>query len=188
MPIRPSLIGAAAVVVFLAGAAPYAEATQIILIGGGAEDSLHTQAARQICTLVEERAGEKYGCMPRTAPDSVFNIRAIDVGLMEFGLVQSERVHEAVAGSGEWQGEPVAALQAVFSLHPEDVLLVTGADVADDLVHTVVRSVFENFDALESVHPALRDLDPLAMLQGFSAPLHPGAARYYRERGWLEAQ
>ena len=188
MPIRPSLIGAAAVVVFLAGAAPHAEATQTVLIGGGAEDSLHTQAARQICTLVEERAGEKYGCIPRAAPGSVFNIRAIDIGLMEFGLVQSKRVHEAVAGSGEWQGEPVAALQAVFSLHPEDVLLVTGAAVADDLVHTVVRSVFENFAAFGSAHPALRGLDPVAMLQNLAAPLHPGAARYYRERGWLQEQ
>ena len=183
---RRAVLGAAGAAVLLAGTTSFAKATQTIVIGGGEEGSVHTQAARQICTLLEERAGDAYGCIPRAAPGSAFNIRAIDIGLMEFGLVQSERVREAVAGSGAWQGEPAAALQAVFSLHPEGVLLVTGADVSDDLVYTVVRSVFENFDAFGSAHPALRDLDSTEMLQGLSAPLHPGAARYYRERDWIQ--
>ena len=188
MPTRRVLFAAVAATALLAGAASHAGATQTVLIGGGVEGSVHTQAARQICTLVEERAGDEYGCMPRTAPGSAFNIRAIDIGLMEFGLVRSERVREAVAGSGAWRGEPVAALRAVFSLHPEDVLLVTGADVADDLVYAVAQSVFESFAAFRSAHPALRGLDPAAMLQDLAASLHAGAARYYGERGWLEAQ
>ena len=185
---RRAVLGAAAAAVLLAGAASYAKATQTIVIGGGSDGDAFTQAASQVCRLVNEHLGDEYDCLARSAPGSAFNIRAVEIGLMEFGLVQSERVREAVAESGAWQGEPAAALQAVFSLHPEDVLLVTGADVADDLVYAVVRSVFENLDVLESAHPALRDLDPTEMLQGLSAPLHPGAARYYRERGWLQSQ
>jgi TRAP-type uncharacterized transport system substrate-binding protein len=40
---------------------------------------------------------------------------------------------------------------------------------------------------LRGLHPALARLDPKAMAgTGLSAPLHPGAERYYREQGWLE--
>lgn len=188
MPIRRALIGAAVAAVLLAGAASHAKATQTILIGGGAEGGVQTQVARQICALVDEHAGKEYGCIARTAPGSVFVIRAIDIGLMEFGFAQSGGVHEAVSGSGAWEGEPVAGLRAVFRLPPESTELVTGADVDADLVYDVVRTVFENLDVLRSAHPALSGLDATAMLEGLSAPLHPGAARYYQERGWLQAR
>ena len=189
MPIRRALIGAAVAVVLLAaGAVTSAEATQTILIGGGAEGSVSTQAARQICALVDEHAGDKYGCIARTAPGSVFIVRAIDIGLMEFGFAQSESVHEALSGSGAWEGEPVAGLQAVFRLAPETAELVSSAEIADDLVYDVVRTVFENLDVLRSAHPALSGLDATAMLEGLSAPLHSGAVRYYQERGWLQAR
>lgn len=182
---RRTVLGAAAAVVLLGSAAPSALATQTILIGGGAADGVETLAARQICALVDERAGHKYGCIPRTAPGSAFNLRAIEIGLMEFGFVQAESAREAVAGSGTWTGEPLASLRSVFGLRPENALLVTGADVADDLVHDVARTVFENLDVLRNAHPALGGLQPAAMLEGLPAPLHPGAARYYGEQGWL---
>ena len=187
MPIRRALIGAAVAAVLLAGAVTSAKATQTILIGGGAEGGVHTHAARQICALVDEHAGTEYGCIARTAPGSVFIIRAIGIGLMEFGFAQSEGVHEAVSGSGAWEGDPVAGLRAVFRLAPETAELVSSAEIAADLVYDVVRTVFENLDVLRSAHPALSGLDTTAMLEGLSAPLHPGAARYYQERGWLQA-
>ena len=185
MPIRRALIGAAVAAVLFAGAVTSAEATQTILIGGGAEGTVQTLAARQICALVDEHAGKEYGCIARTAPGSVFIVRAIDIGLMEFGFAQSESVHAAVSGSGAWEGEPVAGLRTVFHLPTERAELVTGAEIADDLVYDVVRTVFENLDVLRSTHPALNGLDPAAMLEGLSAPLHSGSARYYREQGWL---
>ena len=188
MPTRRALIGAAVAAVLLASAVTGAKATQTILIGGGTEGSVHTHAAGQICALVDEHAGDKYGCIARTAPGSVFVVRAIEIGLMEFGFAQSERVHEAVSGSGAWEGEPVAGLRAVFRLVPETAELVSSAEIADDLVYDVVRTVFENLDALRSAHPALNGLDATAMLEGLSAPLHSGAARYYQERGWLQAR
>ena len=182
---RRTVLGAAAAVVLLGSTAPRATATQTVLIGGGAADGVETLAARQICALVDEHAGHKYGCIPRTAPGSAFNLRAIEIGLMEFGFVQSEAAREAVAGSGTWTGEPLASLRSVFGLQPENALLVTGAEVADDLVHDVVRTVFENLDVLRNAHPVLDGLQSAAMLQRLPAPLHPGAARYYGEQGWL---
>ena len=49
-----------------------------------------------------------------------------------------------------------------------------------------VRAVFENFDEFKKLHPAFGALDPKDMVKnGNSAALHPGAVKYYKEKGWL---
>jgi uncharacterized protein len=64
--------------------------------------------------------------------------------------------------------------------------VVTRADVDEEIVYQVVRAVFENFDSFRELHPALGGLDPETMVsEGLTAPLHPGAERYYQEQGWL---
>jgi TRAP transporter TAXI family solute receptor len=64
---------------------------------------------------------------------------------------------------------------------------VTSASVSEDAVYAVVSSVFENFDAFKKLHPAFAHLDPKQMASdGLSAPLHAGAAKYYKEQGWIE--
>jgi len=63
---------------------------------------------------------------------------------------------------------------------------VTSAKVDADMVYEVVRAVFENFDAFKSLHPAFANLSPLQMMsEGNSAPLHEGAIKYYKEKGWM---
>ena len=64
---------------------------------------------------------------------------------------------------------------------------VTSADVPEDVVYTVVQAVFENVDRFKGLHPAFETLAEEDMIAaGLSAPLHPGAEKYYRERGWIE--
>ena len=64
--------------------------------------------------------------------------------------------------------------------------LVTSADVSDKAVYALVSAVFENFDDFKKLHPAFANLTPEEMIaDGLSAPLHPGAAKYYTEKGWL---
>lgn len=64
--------------------------------------------------------------------------------------------------------------------------LVTRADVSEETVYQVVRSVMENLPAFRKQHPALAHLAPQTMItDGLSAPLHPGALRYYLEKGWI---
>ena len=64
---------------------------------------------------------------------------------------------------------------------------VTSADVDDEVVYTVVKAVFDNFDRFKGLHPAFANLKEEEMISaGLSAPLHPGAEKYYRERGWIE--
>ncbi|MEP5730426.1 MAG: TAXI family TRAP transporter solute-binding subunit [Sulfitobacter sp.] len=64
---------------------------------------------------------------------------------------------------------------------------VSSADVSEDAVYAVVSSVMENIDDFKKLHPAFANLDPKNMASaGLSAPLHAGAAKYYKEAGLIE--
>lgn len=65
--------------------------------------------------------------------------------------------------------------------------LVTSASVSDDVVYNLVKAVFSDIDAFRALHPAFASLDPAEMANdGLSAPLHPGAEKYFREAGLIE--
>ncbi|WEX90936.1 TAXI family TRAP transporter solute-binding subunit [Sinorhizobium garamanticum] len=82
----------------------------------------------------------------------------------------------------------------LYNNNPEDTetfgvlaTLVTSANVPEESVYQLTKSVFENFDEFKSLHPAFANLDPAKMIKdGLSAPLHPGAEKYYKEKGWLK--
>jgi len=64
--------------------------------------------------------------------------------------------------------------------------LVTSSKVSDDVVYNLTKAVFDNFDEFQKLHPAFAHLDPRAMIKnGLSAPLHPGAVKFYKEKGWM---
>jgi len=65
--------------------------------------------------------------------------------------------------------------------------VVASAKTPPDTVYQVVKAVFDNFDEFKKLHPALTHLKPESMVKdGLSAPLHEGAARYYKEKGWIK--
>jgi TRAP transporter TAXI family solute receptor len=61
--------------------------------------------------------------------------------------------------------------------------LVTSAAVPDDIVYIVTKAIFENFTDFRKLHPAYSSLSRESMLKGLSAPIHPGAMRYFKEAG-----
>ncbi len=64
--------------------------------------------------------------------------------------------------------------------------LVTTTETDDATVYQIVKAVFENFDRFRRLHDAFANLEPENMIKdGLSAPLHDGAVRYYKERGWM---
>ncbi|KII77553.1 TAXI family TRAP transporter solute-binding subunit [Vibrio renipiscarius] len=64
--------------------------------------------------------------------------------------------------------------------------MVTTADVSDEVAYNVAKAVFENFDTFKRLHPAFANLKKEDMVKaGISIPLHPGAAKYYKEIGLL---
>ena len=64
--------------------------------------------------------------------------------------------------------------------------LVTSSSMSDDIVYAVTKEVFENLDTFKGYHPAYGNITKESMFKGLSAPLHPGAVRYYEEAGLLQ--
>jgi uncharacterized protein len=60
---------------------------------------------------------------------------------------------------------------------------VTSAKVPENVVYAVTKEVFENFETFKKLHPAYAVLTKENMLEGLSAPIHPGAMKYYKEAG-----
>jgi len=62
-------------------------------------------------------------------------------------------------------------------------MLVAHARLPDDLVYRFTRAVFDNLPQLHAAHPAARSLTLQTALVGMPLPLHPGAERFFREKG-----
>ena len=63
---------------------------------------------------------------------------------------------------------------------------VSSAEVPEEVVYQVTKAVFENFEDFKKLHPAFGTLQKEDMVtQALSAPLHPGAEKYYKEAGLM---
>ncbi|MEW6707294.1 MAG: TAXI family TRAP transporter solute-binding subunit [Pseudomonadota bacterium] len=64
--------------------------------------------------------------------------------------------------------------------------LVTSAKLPEPVAYAVTKAVFDHLEDFKKLHPALEHLTPQEMLSGNTAPYHPGAVRYFREKGWMK--
>lgn len=298
--------------------------TEFVTVGTGGITGVYYPTGGAICKIVNKKKAD-YGirCTVESTGGSVFNVNAVMVGDLEFGIVQSDRQYQAIKGEAEWKDKgPQEKLRAVFSIHPESVTLVAGedtgvkgiadlkgkrvnignpgsgqlqnsldalaavglskddinaegvkaaeapsllqddridaffytvghpsgaikeatagarkvrlvpitgvdalfkkypyyapsvipagmypnavnkdedvktfgvkatfvtsADVSEEVVYNITKEIFENFEDFKKLHPAYSTLTKESMLQGLSAPLHPGAEKYYKEAGLLK--
>lgn len=105
--------------------------------------------------------------------------------------VDGPAVDKLVADNGYYRTATIPG--GMYNGTPDDTMtfgvgatLVSSAKVSDDVVYTLVKAVFENFDSFKKLHPAFANLKKEEMVKdGLSAPLHPGAAKYYKEAGLL---
>ena len=62
-------------------------------------------------------------------------------------------------------------------------ILVCDATLADDLVYNITKAIFENLEELKPVHDKAKLIALETALKGASIAVHPGAAKYYKEKG-----
>jgi TRAP transporter TAXI family solute receptor len=62
-------------------------------------------------------------------------------------------------------------------------VLVVNRSMPDDLAYKITRALFEHQAELASIHPEARHLSLKTAVTGSPAPFHPGALKYYREKG-----
>jgi TRAP transporter TAXI family solute receptor len=96
-------------------------------------------------------------------------------------LVENPSYARATVPGGIYRGNPDDI--ATFGVK---ATVVSSTRLSDETAYQVVRSVFDDFSDFRRLHPALADLHKQRMVRdGNSAPLHPGAQRYFEEAGLL---
>lgn len=74
------------------------------------------------------------------------------------------------------QDRPVEAVAVV-------AMLLTRQEADEQLIYRLTRALWEHVDRLQRAHPRGQDISLVAARRGMPVPAHPGAHRYYRERG-----
>ncbi|MGY3585465.1 TRAP transporter TAXI family solute receptor [Bradyrhizobium sp. USDA 4341] len=64
--------------------------------------------------------------------------------------------------------------------------LVTSSAVSDDLAYQMTKLVYESLPELANAHAAGKEIKLAAAAIGSPVPLHPGAIRYYKEKGLIK--
>ncbi len=119
-----------------------------------------------------------------TDPTTICNAQIVPVSGAAVDKLVADRPFytKAQVPAGMYRGNP----NAVDS-YGVLATVVSGAKVPDDVVYTVVKAVFDNINEFKGLHPALANLKPEEMAtRGQFAPVHPGAAKYYKEKGWIK--
>ncbi|MEM9432117.1 MAG: TAXI family TRAP transporter solute-binding subunit, partial [Pseudomonadota bacterium] len=61
--------------------------------------------------------------------------------------------------------------------------LATHADIPEEDVYQITKTIYENLPFLNAIHPATKAMNLEVAINGLPVPLHPGAARFYSEQG-----
>jgi hypothetical protein len=64
--------------------------------------------------------------------------------------------------------------------------LITHSEVSDETAYQMTKLLWENLAALRSAHKAAEAIKFENALQGMPVPLHPGAEKFYREKGLIK--
>jgi len=59
-------------------------------------------------------------------------------------------------------------------------------DVPDDAAYEIAKIIAENPDRIRAISPAFKDFDPAMSGIGTGGELHPGAAKFFKEKGWIK--
>ena len=113
------------------------------------------------------------------ACDTVF--LQVDGEAIDAMVAETPYYSKAVIPAGMYNGQP-DTIQTYGPL----ATLVTSTDTDEEAVYQLVKAIFENFDRFKGLHAAFANLNEADMItNGVIAPLHDGAVRYYKERGWM---
>lgn len=125
------------------------------------------------------------GGVPVAAVTQVFARSAAEFKLLEF---TAEQARQADGGQGLYVPRVIPANSYPNQPRPLNVItqpnfLAVNANVPDGDVYDMTKAIFENLPFLNAIHAATREIDLQQALAGIVNPVHPGAARYFAERG-----
>ena len=112
-----------------------------------------------------------------------FGIKVVDIGQEAVDKLMAEKpwYHTVVIPVGTYDG-----CDEDITTFAQYTALCARADVPEETVYNLVKTMMENADALEAVHKNAAGTCPERGIEGALIPMHPGAERYYKEVGVLD--
>ncbi len=107
------------------------------------------------------------------------------VGFLEFTAEDikkangnTELLQPAIIPANTYPNQPKA-----INTTAQPNFLAVNADIPEADVYTITKTIFENLPFLNNIHAATKEINLQTAIKGFPFPLHPGAVRYYKEKG-----
>ena len=123
--------------------------------------------------------------VPTGALSQLFAAAGDEVTLLNF---TAEQHAKADGGRNLWTSYTIKA--GTYPGQTADVntiaqpnFLATSADVSEENVYLITKTMYENLAFLQAIHPATKAMNIEKAIAGLPVPLHKGAARYYQEMG-----
>ncbi|MFH0784081.1 MAG: TAXI family TRAP transporter solute-binding subunit [Pseudomonadota bacterium] len=123
--------------------------------------------------------------VPTTAVSYAFRLMGDKLAMLNF---TPEQAKQADGGLGLWTPYRIPAgtypgLEKDVMTIAQTNFLVVRADVDDKAVYNITKLIFENLRFLQNIHKATLEMSTEKALEGLLIPLHPGAAKYFKEIG-----
>lgn len=123
--------------------------------------------------------------VPVSAVTQLFSSAGDSVKLLSF---TPEQIEKANAGKDLWTefvipGGTYPGLDEDLTTIAQPNFLAADAGVPEEDVYLITKTMYENLPFLQAIHPATKAMALERAIAGLPVPLHPGAARYYREMG-----
>ncbi len=99
-----------------------------INIGAGGLGGGYYSTAKALCAPINSTGGGKVRCSPEPTSGSIYNLKMLDIGELDFAFAQSDWQLAAYRGTGPFLGNAMSNLRSVMSLYPEVVTILAGRD------------------------------------------------------------
>ena len=123
--------------------------------------------------------------VPATVVTSAFMSMGDKLTLLSF---TDEQVKKADGGLGLWlpfiiPADTYPGVKQDITTIAQPNFLAVRADIDEQTVYLITKLIYENLPFLRNIHPATKEINRDKAMAGLPIPLHPGAAKYYREIG-----
>ena len=65
-------------------------------------------------------------------------------------------------------------------------MLAAGAEIEENIVYAIINAIYSDLDQLKKAHAQFQSIEMEKGLVGMSIPLHPGAKKYFTEKGLIK--
>jgi TRAP transporter TAXI family solute receptor len=111
---------------------------------------------------------------------SVMPLNYVSIPTDVVAKIGNRAYQSAMIPANTYDGQPEAVPTVAITN-----ILVTRADVSDEVAYEMTKLMFDNLPRLGNSHSAAKDIKLEAAAKDLPIPLHPGAERYYKEKGAL---